>query len=160
MHMRFVATLLLLACCTVTGTASAQAMPYMDADNHNEAVGMMRSTIHGSAIVRERCVSRFPELAGKIDADLSTWRERDGSLIDYVEAQWTIGTRAYPQQSRQVDEMLGKQIRLALDTIDQPSAPQLLRQYCMDYFQGLASDVWRQRTPRAYGYLEAAMKAN
>ena len=146
----------------VLATVPAQARGYADADNPSQAVGMMKMTILMSGIMEKKCVARFPEQQGQIQADLKRWRALDSAEIETAERSWRQMEQKKPGMSRDLEEAAkqGYESQLAAPArlLGKAAETKIHRDYCAQYFNELATGVWRKQTPLVYQYLANAPK--
>lgn len=135
-----------------------QSPRYEDADNPSEAVGMMRVVIQVTETLRDRCTRHDAALQERIDADLLKWRTTEQRVLERTMYYWnrmaarepTI-TEALAHAERTIDETL----RTVSENLES-SGRDGIREYCIQHFSDLASGIWRERTPKAYAYMDEA----
>jgi hypothetical protein len=141
--------------------ALAQPMPYQDADNPSQAVGMMQSTVVANRKMLSECSTRFPDAADRYRGQLKAWEETEHA--DIRKAQYFFDRMA--SKEPRLNEMLAFAETVVVRNLETLSnAPpslsgtmgSVLAEYCASYFANLAGGVWRTRTPRMYRYLDAA----
>ncbi len=141
----------------LVASANAQSLPYADADNPSQAVGMMKMTISLAELMQEKCVARFPELQGTINSQVMRWQTLDGAEIAVANRYWGEMVKKNPDIARQIDEMTKQAYESKLVAPFRGAAPevetQVARDYCEQYFNELATGVWRKRTPHLYQFL-------
>jgi hypothetical protein len=133
-----------------------RAQQFNDASNLAEAIGMVKMTEHTSGVLRNYCAQHFPALTVLIDTDLHRWRVRESRVLDQVERHWA----ALQAQGMAGDEILSDGTRAVLSDVAfisrmaSAEPGESVENYCRRSFEDLAAGAWRQRTPRAYGYLD------
>src|ERR1017187_1281307 len=141
----------------LVASANAQSLPYADADNPSPAVGMMQMTISLAALMQEKCVARFPELQGAINSQVTRWQTLDRAEIAVAKHYWSEMVKKKPDIARQMDEMTKQAYESKLVAPFRSAEPevetQVVRDYCGQYFNELATGVWRKRTPHLYQFL-------
>jgi hypothetical protein len=149
-------TLLLLA---GLFTSSAFAvLGYMDADNPGEAVGMIKTQAYGADSMMRECSSRFPVLTDELKTNLKKWQVTEASVLKKADKHWAIMVekdRRLLETPKQADQAIKGQFDILEKTQSERSA-EVLKAYCRQHFSNLASGIWRERTPRAYGYMDRA----
>jgi hypothetical protein len=149
-QLAFVLTLLIPA------LGVSQPLKYTDADTPDEAVGIMRAAIETTDILRNRCIQHDPTLQEGIDADLSKWRATERLVLEKTMFHWNSASAKEPRLTeilKLVEEALNASLTF-LSEMTAPAGRDGIREYCLQYFNDLASGVWRTRTPKAYEYME------
>jgi len=119
---------------------------------------MMKMTIQGSDYLRQRCISKFPELQSDLEANLAKWQVAEAAGIRKAEAIWP----SMVEQDSTFSAMLSameENLKSILESFERmpPDVGQKMYMHaCSKHFADLASGVWRQRTPNAYRYLDEA----
>lgn len=136
---------------------NAQSLPYADADTSSEAVGMFKMTIGLADHMKQECTKRFPELQVMIEKDIQKWRSLDAKEIAITERRFREMERMSPKLSQQYSEMVKQAYENKLVApfrgMDASVERKVVRGYCQQFFNELATGVWRQRTPKVYQYL-------
>jgi len=143
--------------------AFPQSLPYSDADNPGEAVGLLKATVITSKAVLAECTKRFPDQGSRMRSDLETWRDQEADVIARAEFFWEEMKRKDPKLA-DMEAFLASAALKPFEILDSvptsggESQPQIqvISQYCSKYFHDLASGVWRVRTPKTYEYLDDA----
>jgi hypothetical protein len=138
--------------------ASAQSMPYADADNPSQAVGMMTANALTSTRFLAECSSRFPALRPEMQANHESWRATERSNLTKTEFYWNVLTKRDPKLL-DIPEFVNARVLQTMQSLDNAPAgagPAVLADYCKQYFQDLGSGVWRARTPQLYKFLDEA----
>lgn len=142
--------LLCLALCSLAwSSASAQ---FLDADDRDEAVGMMLSMEISNEYFMEKCSSDFPDISAEMMRNLDAWEEAESSVLsnyrarlgdfDVIDRNVVASTKA---------TLLAAAVSTRLELV---KTPYRYRQYCQIRFQELADGAWRKRTPNAFRMLE------
>jgi len=148
--------LLLVSALLEGPTCQAQSLAYLDAQSPSGAVAMMKTTLRIADRFRQKCVSRFPDLADSIDKDLAIWKGREEAIIRLAEDQWLNFLTLEPR----LPEAISASVSMAESVFEkqselpEPMGRELVASICARHFSTLASGVWRERTPNAYRYLE------
>jgi len=119
-------------------------------------------TISLSALMEEKCGSRFPTLQQAIREQLESWRKLDHDELAVTEKYWQQMLKKKPSLAQQMEEMTTQAFESKLVApfrkADPPVEEKIVRDYCTQYFRELATGVWRQRTPKLYQFLAQAPK--
>lgn len=141
---------------SISASATAQSFSYQDASSPLGAVGMLKATSHLAHFMKKKCAERIPSIAVELDANLSTWRDREAKNLAKVDALWPSMVAQEPRfeqvvsmQESVVENMLSYAAKLP-DSLGE----QYYTDICRRHFATLASGVWRQRTPLMYQYLD------
>lgn len=142
----------------LSGVALSQPAPYIDANTSGEAVGMMQTQLMQARIMREQCGNRFPELAGRIDADLAKWRAQEASAIGKSDHHWARMVKKDASLARHVPvvEAAIRKNLASVAGVPGEAGSLAFAKLCSEHFAALAAGAWRVRTPNAYKYLDQA----
>lgn len=138
--------------------ALAQSLPYADADNPSQAVGMMKANALTSTRLLAECSSRFPALQPEMQANHESWRATERSNLAKTEFYWDSLTKRDPMLL-DVPEFVNARVLQTIQSLDNvpvEAGPVFLADYCKQHFRDLDSGVWRARTPRLYKFLDEA----
>jgi membrane-bound lytic murein transglycosylase MltF len=153
LHIQVAILLMASANCDPVG---AQSSGYQDATNPFGAAGMMKVTLRAAEYMRRQCAAQFPEDQEAMEADLLKWRIAEASAIRKAEAQWPAMVEREPEleQIVEVAELTMKNNLDLFGKLPPDLGRKMFAQTCRQYFSNLASGVWRERTPKAYKFLD------
>lgn len=144
---------LLLAMALAQGIALAQNHTYQDADDMDQAMGMMRFTLKMSETMSSECKRRFPDTATSIDAARDKWRHQDAREIQAAERRFHEKAELDPSGAAKFESAIASDFNDHVLPSLRSVPDKSMRQACSQYFEELASGVWRQRTPNEYKFL-------
>lgn len=160
--MIFHRTTFLLLCLFIapcSGLAESKgSLGYEDADNPSQAVGMIKSTIFAAKSMKDECQTRYPEMSEEFSANLNKWKTTEAEVIKKSEYHWSVLVKMDPkllEAPSQVDTAIKGYFEI-LEKTRVADSKVAIREYCHNHFANLASGIWRQRTPRAYEYMDKA----
>jgi hypothetical protein len=134
-----------------------QSMGYMDADSAEEAAGMIYSTTLSSRIMRENCGAKFPDLVERFDADLGAWQKAEASIIAKSDRMMrearALNPKEFEVNMTALEGMFTKALT-AMSEMPGEAGTRVYRQACTNHFSALAAGAWRERTPKAYKFLD------
>lgn len=153
--------LLLLSALLACTAAQSQSLGYQDADTPSEAVGMMNSTLVMAAKMYSECSKRFPDLAEGMNRDFTTWKTKEARDIGLARFHWAEMEKSQPKlqgMKAYAESAIVQQLQLAegRPEVGGVDGGKVVRDMCTSHFANLASGIWRDRTPRAYQYLDQA----
>lgn len=142
----------------VPAASFCQSLGYADADTPSEAVGMMQSSVHIAQVMREQCVNRLPNLQSEIDTNLLKWKTAEASVLKKADFHWAMMVKKQPSISETLNQTTNivKANIEAVWKMPNQAGNVVLSQYCRKHFSDLASGIWRNRTPKAYEFMDQA----
>ena len=151
-------TFILSTAAVFCGQVAGQSLGYQDATSILGAAGMMKMTIQGNDYMRQRCISKFPELQRDLEANLAKWQVAEADGIRKAEAIWPSMVEQDPRFSAMLsamDEYMNSIVE-SFERMPPDVGQKMYMHACSKHFADLASGIWRQRTPNAYRYLDEA----
>jgi hypothetical protein len=115
-------------------------------------------SIETAELLRVRCIRHDPALQEAIDANLLKWKTTERSVLETATHHWNEMLKIEPKLAdllKMAERALDSNLQL-LSEAPGPAGGEVIRQYCVQHFEDLASGVWRERTPKAYEYLDRA----
>lgn len=130
---------------------------YLDADNPDQALGMVVTQLHAAKLTASKCVLRYPNLQAQIDASIATWRKNDNEVIRITEERWARLVKENRAATNSlidtIDDFVNAQFAL-IPAVGDAKADKVMHQYCIGYFENLANGKWKKRIPKAYEFLK------
>lgn len=118
---------------------------------------MYKMTIALSDRMHDDCTRRFPEQRSQIERDIVAWRALDAKEIEATERRFAAMVKRSPKLGEQFPTMVkqGYENKMVYPfrNVDPAIEVKVVRDYCKQYFNELATGVWRKRTPKVYEYL-------
>jgi hypothetical protein len=144
---------LVVAMTLAHGAAIAQDGRYQDADNVDQAAGMMHFTLKMVETMSSECKRRFPGTATSIDAAQDKWRHQDASEIEVAERRFRDKAELDPSGAAKFESAIASDFNEHVLPWLKSLPEESMSQACSKYFEELASGVSRQRTPNEYKFL-------
>ena len=148
---------LLLASCSCLAESNG-SLGYEDADNPSQALGMIQTTIYAAKSMKSECEIRYPEMSEEFNSNFNKWKTTEAEVIKKSEYHWSIIVKKDPKLL-EAPTQTNATIKGYFEVIEKNhvgDSKEAIREYCHNHFANLASGIWRQRTPRAYEYMDNA----
>jgi hypothetical protein len=135
------------------GVAFAQDGDYRDADNFDQAAGMMYMNLKMVELMSSECKRRIPETTTSIDAAREAWRHQDAREIEAAERRFHEKVELDPSGAAKFESAAASDLNEHVLPWLQSLPEKSVNQMCSQYFGELTSGVSRRRTPKAYRFL-------
>lgn len=149
--------------------AYSQSQAYPDADNLDQALGMLHADVVMARKTLSECSRRFPADKTEMEKNFREWQSAESTDIQKALDDWDRHLKiAKGEERQQMVEFTAYLESTAVQNLDmlasapvpkgstQAAAPSVQEQQCRRVFADFASGVWRKRTPHEYKFLDEA----